>query len=289
MDKFITQVPKDCKFVFDEKEHKYYVNNVQVPISVSQSAKLFFSGFDTKKVAEKIHKQYQRSQHWNKDPKVIEKNLKLLGETASAHGTEVHKVAELYYLNNQSLNGIEYDKKRLIEVPQLMKFCEDNKERKCVGVEVNLFYHPIAGQPDKLDEDEDGSIVIVDWKITNCFKKAEFYAKRDGRFAKKPFDKMLDTKLSQYVYQQNMYKWILQKNGYKVGKMFIVRIKGLGKYEVIEIPNIQPQMNEAYQIIRDHCSRSHITGLKRKRMTESGDSSSYVTKKHRKITHKKVC
>ena len=250
MSKFkYTQFPTDGELVLKDPEHEYFYNDEKIPMSVTQTAEMFFEPFNYKRVARNIHQKYPHSMYWNKDLNVIEDKLRKKGDNSMKMGTEFHRVAEYFYTNGECISDITYPDDIAPQVKSFLNFASKWKKNGnvCVGVEVLImFMKLICGAVDALFWNTvTKQLYMVDWKRAKCFKKGEYFSKKQGKY---PMDCVKDTSFGKYVYQQNMYKFILSCYGVNVDKMFIVRFHN-EDFEVIEIEDLQDNIKRAIGVI----------------------------------------
>jgi hypothetical protein len=192
------------KIIFDEKNHKYYVDGIEL-ISATTSLKNFSEEFDTERMSELSAQKYNKNNP-NKPKKNAEwfkREWRKKQKEAAKKGTRVHLYAEQYPnlaepICNQEKGIQEWfntlDKKYVILFSELRMYDLNIKK---------------AGTADLiLLNTETGKLVIADWKTnnTNIF---QVYAKKK---MKAPFEKLLDNSYSKYCLQLSLYQLIIELN-----------------------------------------------------------------------------
>ena len=196
--------PRDKRIKFDIENHIYSVDEKKNYISVTQLISNFFPRFDKDYWANKesiktgIPKE-EIIQEWEKK-----------GRKAREAGTNMHLQIENYY------NDIEYEKDT-----EILKFLEFEKKYikdkyKPFRTEWKIFDEDsfLAGTVDMVYEKKEGELFIFDWK------KSKKIIKKDGTIDNKnPFENgkkglshLSSTDYNKYTLQQNIYKYILEKN-----------------------------------------------------------------------------
>jgi hypothetical protein len=130
-----------------------------------------------------------------------------LGERASGRGTYVHRQAELH------CNSEPFDED--VEMKQYLRFREDNPHLTPYRTEWSVFSyahggtHIVAGQIDGLFLDEKtGEYEMIDYKVTAHELSPDNPYNKFGTY---PFDALPDTPRGHYCAQQQIYKYILEK------------------------------------------------------------------------------
>lgn len=244
---------QDGKLSFNEAEHIYSLDGVGVFRSVSGVVGMFFREFDA--VGISLRKCAGDEEAAAKLREVWESK----GALASQAGTFLHKQIEDY------LNGKE--------IPDLL--CSVNYNGKYVkcnetldisrewsyfkAFERNTTFVPfrtewriydadarVAGTIDLVCACPDGTFEIYDWKRSNKIDPTERNPWASGMNG---LEHLTDTSYVHYCLQQNLYRYMLQKNyGIKVSRMNLVVLHpDLPVYRVVSIP---PMEREVETIIR---------------------------------------
>lgn len=239
---------QDGKLSFNEAEHIYSLDGVGEFCSVSGVVAMFFREFDAvgislKKCGYNEEKAAKLREVWESK-----------GAIASQAGTFLHKQIEDY------LNGKE--------VPELL--CNVNysgEHVKCcetldISREWNYFkaferdtvFEPfrtewriydadsrVAGTIDLICACPDGSYEIYDWKRSNKIDPTERNPWANGLNG---LEHLTDTSYIHYCLQQNLYRYMLQKNyGLKVSRMNLVVLHPDNPlYRVVPIPPMEREV-----------------------------------------------
>ena len=239
---------QDGKLSFNEEEHIYSLGGIEF-CSVSNIVSKFFREFDA--VGISLKKCYGNELEAAKLREVWESK----GSVASQAGTFLHKQIEDY------LNGKE--------IPDLMcDVCYQGNYVKCSqrldisrewsyfkAFERNTPFVPfrtewsiydadarMAGTLDFVCACPDGTYEIYDWKRSNKIDPTERNPWANGLNG---LEHLTDTSYSHYCLQQNLYRYMLQKNyGLKVSRMNLVVLHPeLPTYRVVPIPPMEREVD----------------------------------------------
>ena len=195
---------RDKRIKFDIENHIYSVDEKKNYISVTQLISNFFPRFDKDYWANKesiktgITKE-EIIQEWEKK-----------GRKARKAGTNMHLQIENYY------NDIEYEKDT-----EILKFLEFEKKYikdkyKPYRTEWQIFDEDsfLAGTVDMVYEKKEGELFIFDWKRSKNIIKKDGTIDNKNPFenGKKGLSHLSSTDYNKYTLQQNIYKYILEKN-----------------------------------------------------------------------------
>lgn len=238
---------QDGKLSFNEEEHIYSLGGIEF-CSVSNIVSKFFREFDA--VGISLKKCYGNESEAAKLREVWESK----GSVASQAGTFLHKQIEDY------LNGKE--------IPDLLcDVCYQGDYVKCSqrldisrewsyfkAFERNTPFVPfrtewriydadarMAGTLDFVCACPDGTYEIYDWKRSNKIDPTERNPWANGLNG---LEHLTDTSYSHYCLQQNLYRYMLQKNyGLKVSRMNLVVLHPeLPTYRVVPIPPMEREV-----------------------------------------------
>ena len=238
---------QDGKLSFNEEEHIYSLDGIEMR-SVSSVVAMFFREFDA--VTISLKKCFGNENEAAKLREVWESK----GSVASQAGTFLHKQIEDY------LNGKE--------VPELLcDVCYEGKYVKCKELldisrewsyfkafERNTPFVPfrtewriydadarMAGTLDFVCACSDGTYEIYDWKRSSKIDPVERNPWANGVNG---LEHMTDTSYSHYCLQQNLYRYMLEKNyGLKVSRMNLVVLHPeLPTYRVVPIPPMEREV-----------------------------------------------
>jgi hypothetical protein len=233
--------PEESPVKFDAENHRYYIDDVDGEIefiSVSAYIGSMKKPFDRYQAIDNImkaardkpnHKYHRKTkadilEDWSNNAKI-----------ASERGTLLHACIENYV--KEEITG---------RIPCI----NPHEVRTTIGTEASLAdywrgfinfrtAHPwvlkyserivasseykLAGTPDALFEDPDhlGEYILVDWKCTKPLKKVPY--KPIDSFTHWAIINIPATNYWTYCLQLNLYAMMLEKNGYKISRMCVVR------------------------------------------------------------------
>lgn len=217
----INKHERDDKIIFEEKEHIYTIEGIdEKPISVTTLIHSHFPHFDADKVIDKMMngRNWENSKYFGMKKEEIKKLWDKNGAEASNLGTLMHADIERFLNDEAPLNP------NTTEFGYFRNFYEDFKsdfpEYKPYRTEWVVYDEDrmVAGSIDCIMSDDDGNIIILDWKRSKEIKESNPYEKGFGVFS--TFD---NCNYNHYTFQLNIYKHILEtKYNKKVKYMFIV-------------------------------------------------------------------
>ena len=247
LDGSVVTFGQDGKLSFNEEAHRYSLGGVEFR-SVSNVVAMFFREFDA--VSISLKKCFGNELEAAKLREVWESK----GAIASQAGTFLHKQIEDY------LNGKP--------VPELL--CDVNYNGKYVKVnetvdisrewiyfksfERNTPFQPfrtewriydadarVAGTLDLVCSCADGTYEIYDWKRSNKIDPTERNPWANGVNG---LEHLTDTSYSHYCLQQNLYRYMLEKNyGIKISRMNLVVLHPeLHSYRVVPVPIMEREI-----------------------------------------------
>lgn len=202
----------------NHETHTYTVNGKPF-ISVTTLLSTWFAKFDADKVLAKMNTDRPKEE--------IKAEWELKGKIACELGTQLHQSIEAYYKGVPApLDTVEYG------------YFEDFVSKNTLDtfqVEWCLFHEPttLIGTIDYVSKRRDGTLDLYDWKRSSELSKGF------GRCLLPELSHIPDSKYWKYTLQLNLYKFLVEENGYKVNKMYIVCFhpsnSGFQKLEVQEI------------------------------------------------------
>ena len=215
----VNKHPFDDRIKFREKDHKYWIDdNDENLISVTTFIHLFFGEFNTEHIINNI-----LSSHKMKDPTYKYFNMTFdeikiswaqNAKISSDAGTNLHADIEHFYNNLPVIN-------ESVEFKQFLNFYEKHQHLRPYRTEWMIFSEllRITGSVDIIFKNEDGKLIIGDWKRSKEIKKVGY----NQAVAKFPFQHLPDCNFYQYSLQLNLYRTILERfYNEKVDSMFLV-------------------------------------------------------------------
>ena len=195
---------RDNRIDFDELNHTYTIDKKFQAISVTQLVNKFFPEFDKEYWAEKESKKTGI-----KKEKILNK-WRELGEKARNLGTELHSQIENYY------NSLKYEKSREFEkfINFHDKYISDKYEP--YRTEWRIFDEDklLAGTVDMVYRKENDDLFIFDWKRSKKIINSNGTVERENPFENglKGLSHLSSSDYIKYCLQQNIYKYIIEKN-----------------------------------------------------------------------------
>ncbi|MDX1699059.1 MAG: hypothetical protein R3250_00505 [Melioribacteraceae bacterium] len=225
---------RDKRLRFDPIEHRYYIDGNPDTISASQLIAKFFPEFD--------------SEYWSQR-KAMERaigveEILLEWETkrdnAANLGTALHEEIENYY------NGLDYDRE-LPEFQHFLKFKEKYPTMKPYRSEWRVFDEEflVAGTIDMVYQKEDDELYMFDWKRSEKvvdhlgIPKLPSYDYASGELSH-----LSDNSFNKYALQQNIYKYILEKNyDKKITSMnLLILHPSFDTYHHVKLPDLTKEV-----------------------------------------------
>lgn len=238
---------QDGKLSFNEEEHIYSLGGIEF-CSVSNIVSKFFREFDA--VGISLKKCYGNELEAAKLREVWESK----GCVASQAGTFLHKQIE-DYLNGKEIPDLLCDvcyQGNYVKCSQRLDISREWSYFK--AFERNTPFVPfrtewriydadarMAGTLDFVCACPDGTYEIYDWKRSNKIDPTERNPWANGLNG---LEHLTDTSYSHYCLQQNLYRYMLQKNyGLKVSRMNLVVLHPeLPTYRVVPIPPMEREV-----------------------------------------------
>jgi hypothetical protein len=236
---------RDSHITFDEGPHIYTVDGESNYTSVTTWNHSHFEHFDADAIINKMmaSKNWTTNKYFGKTPDEIKALWDANRDEAAGAGTKMHYDIECYY--NQCPN--ENDS---IEYSYFKRFAEDYKHLRPYRTEWMVWQKDIriAGSIDMVFENEDGSLLIYDWKRCKEILKTTAF----NKFAKTEcISHLPDTNYWHYCLQLNVYKYILETNYNKrVSGLFLVCLHPNNKnqsYLRISVVDLQTEVAELFE------------------------------------------
>lgn len=238
--------PRDEHIQFRPDTHIYTIDGISNYISVTSWNNTHFEIFDSNKIINNMmkSKNWKNSKYYGMSIDDIKSIWDISKNTACSEGTKLHYDIECFYnkclINNET---IEYE--------YFLKFVSDYNHLKPYRTEWIIYNEDvkISGTIDMTFEDDDGNIIIYDWKRSKEIVKTSNY----NRFAlTECISHLPDTNFWHYALQLNTYKKILEdKYNKRVVGMFLLCLhpnNTNNSYQKIEIPNLYNEMNELFEL-----------------------------------------
>lgn len=247
---------RDQYITFDEAEHRYTVEGYGELRPVSSIIAKFFKEFDA---------EYWSMRKCNGDCLAAERlreEWKSKGSLATQAGTFMHKQIEDYLNGKEEIEldcNVCFEGKH-IHLNTLMNICREWEHfqafrRDCLAsaqkphldtpfrTEWRVYDTDarVAGTIDLLCACQDGSYSIYDWKRSNKVNPKEINRYNNGING---LEHLTDTSYSHYCLQQNLYRYILERNyGIRVKSMNLVILHpDYPSYYIAPVPRMDKEI-----------------------------------------------
>lgn len=262
------QIMQRGTIVFDEVEHKYYVDGVLMQSSVTQLVGTFFSEFEAEKIAtamlakpsfltEARYKEYRTilrdTDRFSTEARdMVIAHWKAIADEAASLGTAMHKSIEAFYNEGRvpcpstkefnMFTSFDLLTKKLGFVPYKSEQIVFDTDLSLAG-SVDMLYTREAPSPPLRGGRT--KIWLVDWKRSKEIKTEAFGNKR-GRA---PFQCLQDCNHDHYSLQLNIYKYLLEKNyNMIIERMTLVILHpNQDDYLMFEVSDLQPEVQRAME------------------------------------------
>lgn len=236
------QHERDTHISFDEGPHIYTIDGDTGFMSVTTWNHSHFPHFDADAIIEKMmnSRNWPNSKYFGQTPQQIKALWKKNGIEASKAGTKMHYDIECFYNDEE----VEVDED-CVEFDYFLQFEND------IGSKLEPYRTEwmvwdkelrLAGSIDMVFRNEDGTLLIYDWKRCKDIKK-------ENRFQSSItscIDHLPDTNFWHYSLQLNTYKYMLEKNyGEKVVGMYLVCLHPNNKnnsYIRLKVPHLKKEI-----------------------------------------------
>lgn len=199
---------RDKNITFEEEGHKYTIEGFEgSPTSVTTLIHHNFPNFDADVVIDKMMKSrnWINSQYYGKTKDQIKEEWKISGEIASNLGTLMHADIERFFnkevILDESTKEFSYFKIFWEEFQKANPGFYPYRTEWLVYDED----HGIAGSIDFVASNNDGQIIIVDWKRSKEIKMSNNFEKGLG-----PFSHLDHCNYRHYSLQLNIYRHMLE-------------------------------------------------------------------------------
>ena len=259
----------DSQIKFDPEQHRYYQDDGDTQrdfTSVTTFISSYGTDFDTGEILERVFEKAKNNPNYKYYGFSKSEILELWGSTgeiASAKGTLLHSCVETYLkqeleyqqgLRNKMPSAnpaiIKNSKGTAVDNVENWKgfinFRKDNPWILHASEEVIWDVKClIAGTPDALFEDPDvkGSYILVDWKTSKPMSLD--INKFTTMYQHWSIIHIPQISYWTYALQLNMYRALLERQGKKITKMYIVRVGptcGPSLYEMTQMPLLETEI-----------------------------------------------
>ena len=240
------QHPRDKCITFDEGPHIYTVKGDSNYTSVTTIIHKHFEEFDADKIITNMmnSKKWSQSKYFGQTSEEIKAGWTKNGQEASKAGTKMHYDIECYYnecpRDNDSTE-YQYFNNFLAAYPDLKPY----------RTEWTIFHEELklAGSIDMVFKDDEGNLLIYDWKRCKEIVKTNAFGKWGN---KECIEHLPDTNYWHYCLQLNTYKAILEeKYGEKVKDLYLVCLHPDNKnknYQRIKVSDLQEEVKDLFNL-----------------------------------------
>lgn len=234
---------KKLKFV--KKTHTYTVGET-VLVSVTKFISQFFKEFNEKEMAKfmamlsrKRGIKGQGIRYWKKHWKEM-----------SQHGTRVHQFLEHYITSGAEEVLNDLDLKKIQAGMKYVSVLKDELKGFKLVPEVKVFDEKLglAGTIDVMAV-RGKEVYLVDWKTNKKIEQTGY----KGAMAKAPVSYLPDCNYTKYALQLNLYRHILERQGYKIRGMNLIHLLPDGNYKTY---NIEFMNKEIKDILNEDTKKS---------------------------------
>ena len=213
---------------FEEGKHIYRINKKIIPSTSSFVAK-FYKKFDAIKKSKQMTKSSGEAEE-------LRAEWKKTNTDSIKRGNYIHNFLE-HYVPFSTLPKEELLRNPAIEINKL------EEKYTTIANEFRMYNEEIwyAGTADKIMVDDNGDLIIVDYKTNK-----DLWKNFRGRMLLEPFHYVRDNPYNHYVIQQNMYKDMLELAGFKVSKMIIKWFKQDGTIKTFELRDISNLLKKIF-------------------------------------------
>ena len=196
---------------FEPVSHTYTVDGDSSFTSVTTLLAKWFTPFDADAVIRRFTPA-TRARYAGMSPDAIKAQWRDSGATASRLGTQLHEHIETY-LKGEVVDDTSPEFGYFLAFRDAVNLVPFHLEWRLCHVPGKLI-----GTIDCATKNDDGSVNLYDWKRSNKLSTSSF-----GRMSIHPaLTHIPDTSYWKYVLQLNLYRYLAEKNGFKVRHMFVV-------------------------------------------------------------------
>lgn len=237
--------PRDSQISFQEEGHIYNINGDTSYTSTTTWVKSFFEEFNPDKVIYKMmsSNKWSSSKYFGKTKQQIKDLWRQDGQKASELGTKLHNDIEKFY------NNLEYDN-NTEEFSYFLNFVKEHQNLKPYRTEWYVWDEDIkiCGSIDMVFENEDGELIIIDWKRCKEIKKEDSWGKKS---ICKTIGHLNDLNYWHYSLQLNIYKAILERSyGKTIKELYLVCLHPCNinkNYQKIKVPDLEKEVLSLFE------------------------------------------
>ena len=237
--------PRDERISFVESTHIYTIDDHDSSYtSVTTFVHQQFEEFNSDKIIDAMMKspKWPKNQYYGLSKEEIKNRWKQNGKEAALLGTKLHYDIECYYNNCPKPNDT-------LEYGYFQNFLKRFGHLKPYRTEWMVFDEELklSGSIDMVFEDDNGDLLIYDWKRCKEIKTTGF-----NKFShNKLLEHLPDSNYWHYCLQLNIYKAILEKNyNKKVVGLFLVCLHPNNKnnnYLRMQVTDLNNEVSQLFQ------------------------------------------
>ena len=212
------------KLSFEEKRHRYYVDNEPIKTSVSGLISKFYEHFNAEEVAP-----YSAAKAGVTTEEILAQ-WAAINQESRDRGHRVHNFGELY----------QFDRSLKPSCPQeeaIVKFWQDVPEHILpLAAELRMYHfkHLFAGTADIiLFDTKTQTYIIADYKTNK-----DLFKNYKGKLMTGAFSHLLDMPINHYVIQLSYYQLLLEQVGVNVSKRVIIWLGLDGNYQLFDTEDV---------------------------------------------------
>ncbi len=217
----ILNINNKSNLFFEEKKHKYFINENFELTSVTKYLSKFFP-FDLNKVARDVAER-----EWRTEDEVLGE-----WEVLRDSGSKIHDIADRY-CRGEELSDIELE-----NIGGVVAFFNEYDYFEIIASEIKIFSkkYNIAGTIDLILKDKNTNrLYILDWKTS----RKEINKEDCFSMAKGPFEELFNNKFYKYSAQLSFYSNILKENyNIEIWDFFFVHLRYDGTFKKFDAINL---------------------------------------------------
>jgi len=235
---------RDNHIIFDEPTHTYTIDGLSDYMSVTTWIHTHFKEFNADLVIKNMmsSKYWERNKYYGKTAEEIKNEWEENRNQAALAGTKMHYDIECYY-NDISVNN------NSTEYKYFQDFIKANPKLKPYRTEWTVWDSELklAGSIDMVYENEDGTLMIYDWKRSKGIIKHKQYEEYSITSC---ISHLPDTNYWHYTLQLNTYKALLERNyNKKITKLCLVCLHPDQKSFIeIEVPELNEEILDLFEL-----------------------------------------
>ena len=237
--------PRDNAISFEEGPHIYTINGDPSFTSVTTFCHSHFEKFNADNIIDKMmaSKKWTKSKYFGMTKDEIKAQWNENGRQASQAGTKLHYDIECFYNGSPNENDSK-EYKFFLDYAKGVKWKPYRTEWMVYHEELK-----IAGSIDMIYEDDDGNLIIADWKRCKEIKKTNRFRNSHTEC----ISYLPDSNFWHYALQLNTYRIILEeKYDKKIIDMFLVCLHpNNNSWEKHKIPFLRTRNGRSESIQND--------------------------------------